>query len=70
VRIVPELRRSETNKVLKRELQREGFLGVDGPDPLWWRPRGEAAYRRFTRGDLDALRAAFARAGNLGRLDA
>jgi fatty-acyl-CoA synthase len=68
VRIVPELRRSETNKVLKRELQREGFLGVDGPDPLWWRPRGQPGYRRLTRGDLDALHAAFARAGNLGRL--
>jgi len=69
VRVVPELRRSETNKVLKRELQREGFLGIDGPDPLWWRPRGEPTYRRFARADLDALRTAFARAGNLGRLD-
>lgn len=68
VRIVPELRRSETNKVLKRELQREGFLGVDGPDPLWWRPRGAADYRRFTADDLATLRAQFARAGNLGRL--
>jgi hypothetical protein len=30
VRIVRELTRSETNKVLKRELQREKFLGVEG----------------------------------------
>jgi fatty-acyl-CoA synthase len=70
VRIVPELRRTETNKVLKRELQREGFLGVDGPDALWWRPRGAEAYRPFTARDLELLRAAFARAGNLGRLSA
>jgi fatty-acyl-CoA synthase len=69
VRIVRELRRSETNKVVKRELQREKFLGVDGPDALWWRPRGAASYRRFTRDDLEALRAQFARSGNAGRLD-
>jgi fatty-acyl-CoA synthase len=69
VRIVPELRRSETNKVLKRELQREKFLGVDGPDPLWWQPRGAATYRRFTGIDLATLRAQFARAGNAGRLE-
>jgi len=66
---VPELRRSETNKVLKRELQREKFLGVEGPDPLWWQPRGEATYRPFAAADLAVVRAQFARAGNLGRLE-
>lgn len=70
VRLVPELRRSETNKVLKRELQREKFLGVDGPDPLFWRPRGAAGYRRFTPSDLSVLRAQFTAAGNTARLDA
>jgi fatty-acyl-CoA synthase len=69
IRIVPELRRSETNKVLKRELQREKFLGVDGPDALWWRPRGAPDYRRFTRDDLETLRAQFERAGNAERLE-
>ena len=69
IRIVPELRRSETNKVLKRELQREKFLGTAGPDPLWWRPRGAPAYRPFGAEDLAALRAQFARAGNLTRLE-
>jgi fatty-acyl-CoA synthase len=64
LRIVPELRRSESNKVLKRELQREKFLGVNGPDPLWWQPRGATTYRRFTAADLETLRAHFARAGN------
>ena len=70
VRIVPELRRTETNKVLKRELQREKFLGVEGTDPLYWRPRGAPAYRRFTAEDLAVLRAQFRRAGNEARLDA
>jgi fatty-acyl-CoA synthase len=68
VRVVPELRRSETNKVVKRELQREKFLDVDGPDPIWWRPRGAPTYRRLTAQDLTVLRAQFERAGNVGRL--
>jgi fatty-acyl-CoA synthase len=69
VRVVRELRRSETNKVVKRELQREKFLGVDGPDALWWRPRGASAYERFTTDDLEDLRTRFAGAGNLARLE-
>ncbi len=67
VRVVPDLVRTETNKVVKRALQREKFLVTD--EPLYWRPRGEASYRRFTAGDLAALRERFARAGNLSRLD-
>jgi fatty-acyl-CoA synthase len=69
VRVVAALRRSETNKVVKRELQREGFLRVDGADALWWRPRGAGGYRPFVTGDLHALREHFRRAGNLTRLD-
>jgi fatty-acyl-CoA synthase len=69
VRVAAALRRSETNKVMKRELQREGFLAVDGPDALWWRPRGADGYRPFGRDDLETLRRHFARAGNLERLD-
>jgi fatty-acyl-CoA synthase len=68
VRVVAALRRSETNKVVKRELQREGFLGVDGANALWWRPRGAGGYRPFVTGDLQALREHFRRAGNLTRL--
>ncbi len=65
VRVVRELRRSETNKVMKRELQREKFLDVEG---VWWRPRGAPAYRPFTAMDLETLRRQFRRAGNLPRL--
>jgi fatty-acyl-CoA synthase len=68
VRISRTLRRSETNKVLKRELQREGFAAVAAEDALWWRPRGAAQHRTLTPDDLAALHDQFARAGNLGRL--
>jgi fatty-acyl-CoA synthase len=39
LRIASDLKRTETNKVLKRELQREGFRQVDGPEPIWWPAR-------------------------------
>ncbi|HUI26691.1 MAG TPA: AMP-binding protein [Candidatus Kryptonia bacterium] len=56
-----------TNKVLKRELQRQKFhLGAD---PLYWRPRGEPAYRPFGARDYAAVRAAFVASGSAARLD-
>src|SRR5262249_32704585 len=69
LRIVPELRRSETNKILKRELVREKFLGVGGTDALYWRPRGATMYVPFMAEDLAVLRNRFERAGNLARLE-
>jgi len=69
LRITADLERTETNKVLKRELQREGFRHPDGPAPIWWRPRCAPAYRRFTADDLATLREQFGRAGNLPRLE-
>ncbi|HWP64940.1 MAG TPA: AMP-binding protein [Candidatus Limnocylindria bacterium] len=69
VRIVPELQRSETNKVQKRALQREGFVRTRPGDTLLWRPRGETAYRPFTADDLAALSRRFERAGNAARLE-
>jgi fatty-acyl-CoA synthase len=68
VRITPDLQRSATNKVMKRELQRTGFLAVDGPDPLWWQARGATTFSSFGTSDLATLRAQFERAGNAGRL--
>src|SRR5262244_4171869 len=69
LRIVPELRRSETNKILKRELVREKFLGVGGTDALYWRPRGATMYVPFTAEDLETVRSRFERAGNRARLE-
>jgi fatty-acyl-CoA synthase len=68
LRITPALRRSETNKVVKRELQHEGFVRAAAPDAIWWRPRGADGYRPCTADDLATLRARFERAGNLARL--
>ncbi len=68
LRITPALRRSETNKVVKRELQHEGFVRAAAPDTIWWWPRGATRYRPFTADDLTTLRAQFERAGNLARL--
>src|SRR5262249_59597085 len=44
VRVTRALRRSETNKVAKRELRREGFLTAAGPHAPWLRPPRAAPY--------------------------
>jgi fatty-acyl-CoA synthase len=69
LRIAADLPRTETNKVLKRALQREAFLLDRVDDPIYWRDRGEAMYRRFTQGDLERLLEQFRRGGNAVRLD-
>lgn len=70
LRIAGDLPRAPTNKVQKRVLQREKFTAVDGPDPLFWRPRGAERYVPFTATELVTLREHFARAGSLARLEA
>ncbi len=69
VRVAGELAATHTNKVLKRVLRQEKFLLDRFRDPVFWRPRGAAAFRRFTAGDLEELRARFERAGQVHRLD-
>src|SRR5262249_59811218 len=39
VRVTRALRRSETNKVAKRELRREGFFSAQRPHAPWWPAR-------------------------------
>ena len=41
-----------TNKIHRAALRREGFRC---PDPVWWRPPGKWAYRKFTAVDLARL---------------
>ena len=60
---------THTNKILKRTLRREKFLVDRIADPIYWRPRGAADFRRFTIDDLAALRERFARAGYADRLE-
>jgi fatty-acyl-CoA synthase len=69
LRVATELAATGTNKVLKRILRREKFLVDRIADPVYWRPRGALEFRRFTPPDLEALRARFAHAGNLARLE-
>ena len=69
VRIASELASTHTNKVLKRVLRQEKFLLDRVPDPIYWRPRGASAFRRFTANDLEELRRLFERAGQAHRLD-
>src|SRR5262249_42667530 len=69
LRVAPEVVVTHTNKVLKRVLRREKFLVDRIGDPVYWRPRGAAQFRRFTAEDLAALRERFARAGYADRLE-
>jgi len=52
VRITDSLPETATSKVIKRVLRNEGWRC---DDPVWWRPQGQASYRRLTTEDADAL---------------
>ncbi|MFE9879568.1 AMP-binding protein [Streptomyces sp. NPDC005784] len=52
LRIVERMPVTATNKIHRVGLRREGFRS---PDPVWWRPPGEPAYRPLTPADLDGL---------------
>ncbi|MFD4523190.1 AMP-binding protein [Streptomyces sp. NPDC058470] len=52
VRIVRRMPVTATNKVHRVGLRREGFRC---PDPVWWRPPGECAYRRLTEEEIGEL---------------
>ncbi|MFI7338384.1 AMP-binding protein [Streptomyces sp. NPDC050085] len=67
VRVVDRMPVTATNKVRRGELRREGFWS--GGD-VWWRPRGEAVYRRLGEGELAELEREFAEKGRLGLLGA
>ncbi|MGW3147403.1 AMP-binding protein [Streptomyces sp. NPDC001177] len=55
VRVVERMPVTATNKIERARLRREGFRCAD---PVWWRPPGEAAYRRLTREDVEGPLAA------------
>ncbi len=50
VRVVRRMPVTATNKIHRAGLRREG---VACTDPVWWRPPGEAAYRRLTPEDAE-----------------
>lgn len=64
VRLARELPVTGTNKVVTRTLAREKFRhDLVGDDELWFRLRGDAAYRPFTPADERELRASFDQSG-------
>ncbi|WP_329547417.1 AMP-binding protein [Streptomyces sp. NBC_01356] len=52
LRIVERMPVTATNKVHRVGLRREGFRC---PDPVWWRPPGECAYRRLAEAEVEEL---------------
>ncbi|MGW7298687.1 long-chain-fatty-acid--CoA ligase [Streptomyces sp. NPDC054829] len=51
VRVVDRMPVTATNKIHRALLRREGVHSC--PDPVWWRPPGEWAYRLLTPGDAE-----------------
>ncbi|MFD5078344.1 long-chain-fatty-acid--CoA ligase [Streptomyces sp. NPDC058371] len=56
LRIVDRMPVTATNKIHRVRLRREGFRC---PDPVWWRPPGESAYRRLRQADVRELTAEY-----------
>jgi fatty-acyl-CoA synthase len=52
VRVASDLPVTATSKVLKRVLRNEGWRG---PDPVWWRPTRDLAYRPLSAEEADDL---------------
>ncbi len=71
VRLVDDFEFTRTQKILVRNLKKDALLrGSSSPDaPIYWRRRGDAAFKPFTRQDYDALRQEFAQAEKLELLD-
>jgi fatty-acyl-CoA synthase len=70
IRIVDEFEYTQTQKVLVRNLKQVHFDLRRLPDePIFWRQRGDASYRAFTKADFDEVWAAFDRAERTQLLD-
>ncbi|MET7649507.1 AMP-binding protein [Streptomyces sp. NPDC005486] len=52
VRVLERMPVTATNKIHRARLRREG---VRCADPVWWRPAGEATYRRLTAADIEGI---------------
>jgi fatty-acyl-CoA synthase len=70
VRLVDEFEYTQTQKILVRHLKRVHFDRRRLPDaPLYWRRRGDRAFRPLRQDDYEALREEFARAEKTALLD-
>jgi fatty-acyl-CoA synthase len=60
VRLVDDFQFTQTQKILVRELKRDHFHRGRLPDaPIFWRQRGDTAFRAFGSDDFAALRRQF-----------
>jgi fatty-acyl-CoA synthase len=70
VRLVDDFEYTQTEKILVRNLKRVHFDRRRLPDaPIFWRRRGDDAFRPFDAAAYEALRAEFAAAEKLDLLD-
>ena len=70
VRVVDDFEYTQTQKILVRSLKRVHFDRRRLPDAeIYWRRRGDRAFREFTRGDFDALRREFESSERAALLD-
>lgn len=70
VRIVDEFEYTQTEKILVRNLKQVHFDRKRLRDvPIYWRERGDTAYKPLTAADYDRLREDFAKAEKLDLLD-
>ena len=70
VRLVDDFEYTQTEKILVRNLKRVHFhRGRLGDAPVFWRTRGDSAYRPLTPDDYERLRAEFAAREKLDLLE-
>jgi fatty-acyl-CoA synthase len=70
VRVVDDFEFTGTQKILVRNLKALHFCRRRLPDaPIYWRTRGDTAYRPFTAADYQAVRGDFERAERVEMLD-
>jgi hypothetical protein len=70
VRVVEEFEYTQTEKILVRNLKRVHFdLTRVGDAPVYFRRRGDSAYRRLTTAAYQQIREEFAAAEKLDLLD-
>jgi fatty-acyl-CoA synthase len=63
LRLAQVLPETDTVKILRRDLKKDAFNPVRVEDPMYWRERGDTAFKPFTEADYERVREAFASAG-------
>jgi len=69
VRVVEDFSFTETKKILVRDLKRSHYSPIYTDDPVFWRRRGDSAYRQLTQDDYELLRTEFEAAERLNILE-